>query len=248
METSGQPDRPSLEASRLVARWLAGPRSRLLRRAQIGQRTCVLDLGCGHGIVAGELARRTAGIVVGLDSRPSIHFPSEAPKAWWVQGSAEALPFHDAAFDLILAENTLLWVADLCITLAEAARVLASGGALVALEPDYGGMLEWPELGLRKLWLEGLTRAGADPLVGRKLPGTLEALGLEVWCELQGIPQPAQSDAARLLLDLPLSEDERARVEESARALDSRRGRWGWLLHVPYVMVVAIRRTSDAAP
>jgi SAM-dependent methyltransferase len=246
--TPGQADRPTLEASRLVAQWLAGPRSRLLRRAQVGRRACVLDLGCGHGIVTGELARRAAGVTVGLDRAPSAHFPSEAAGAYWVEGSADALPFHDAAFDLILCENALLWAADLAATLAEAARVLRPGGALIALEPDYGAMLEWPEQGLRELWLEGLTRAGADPLVGRKLPGGFEALGLEVWFELQGIPQLAQSDAVRLLLDLPLTEDERARVEESARALDSRRGTWGCLLHVPYVLVAATRRTSGAAP
>lgn len=192
--------------------------------------------------------RRAAGTVVGLDRARSVHFSCEARGAYWVQGNAEALPFHDAAFDLILVENVLLWADDLRAALGEVVRVLEPGGALVALEPDYGGMLEWPHLGLRELWLEGLTRAGADPLVGRKLPGAFEGLGLAVWFELQGIPQPAHSEAARLLLDLPLTEHERARVEESARALDSRRGTWEWLLHVPYALVVATRRSSGAAP
>jgi SAM-dependent methyltransferase len=184
-------------------------------------------------------------MTVGLDPNPSAHFASQAPGAFQVEGLADALPFADGSFDLVFSENVLLWVPQLGPALAEVSRVLKAEGALVALEPDYGGMLEWPDLGLRELWLEALRRAGADPLVGRKLPGALEKLGLQVWFELQGIPQPARGDAARLLLGLPLSEDERARVEEAARAVDSGRGTWEYVLHVPYVLVVATRRSSD---
>lgn len=219
-----------------------------MRRVQVGRRRSVLDLCCGHGVVTGELVRRAAGTVVGLDQTWSAHFSSEAPGAHWVQGVAEALPFASASFDLIVCENALLWVADLACALSEAARVLRPGGTLVALEPDYGGMLEWPALGLRELWLEGLLRAGADPLVGRKLPGALEALGLRVWFELQGVPQPAQGEAVRLLLDLPLSVDERARVQEWARAVECRRGTWQWLLHVPYALVIAMQGSWGAEP
>ncbi|MFW5868596.1 MAG: class I SAM-dependent methyltransferase [Armatimonadota bacterium] len=62
-------DLPAPELSRSLAQWLQGPRSRALRRAGIGRRERVLEVGCGHGFVTEELGRRAAGEVVAVDAQ-----------------------------------------------------------------------------------------------------------------------------------------------------------------------------------
>ena len=238
-----RPDLPSLDQSRALAQWLAGPRARLLRRAYIGRRKRVLEIGCGHCVVTEELVRRSAGTVVAIDriiEPVAAAFPSGAQI---LAADARHLPFPPASFDLIFCQNVLMWIPEVDAAIEEMARTLEPGGALVAIEPDYGGMMEYPpEIAVRDLWLAGLTRAGADPEIGRALPATCEAAGLDVWVELQGIPQPAAPEAPRLLLDLPLSDDERSRALRAAEAIEARRGKWDVFLHVPYVLVVATKR------
>lgn len=54
----------------------------------------------------------------------------------------------------------------------------------MAIEPDYGGMLEWPEgVGLKEVWIAALTRVGADPRWGGKLPGVLARGAIHVRVE-----------------------------------------------------------------
>jgi hypothetical protein len=108
---------------------------------------------------------------------------------------------------------------------------LAPGGALVALEPDYGGLIEHPPAAVtRELWLTALTRAGADPLIGRRLPDQLRALGLRVSVGLLDQLQPPAPERLAFLRDLPLSADERTKLEQAAPAT---------LAHLPVFIVFA---------
>lgn len=228
--------------SRLLAEWLAGPRGRLLRRAQIGRRQRVLEIGCGHGIVTAELVRRSAGSVVCLDRTVEPALNVRSLGALLVEGDAAHLPFAAHTFDLVLCQNVLMWVQDAPAAVQEVAGTLQPGGVLVALEPDYGGMMEHPrEIALRDLWLTGLRRAGADPEGGRALPAICEAAGLDTWVELQGIPQPASAEALNLLADLPLTEEEMAQVGRVERAVAARIGGWDVFVHVPYMLVMATK-------
>ncbi len=241
-DTTARPDLPSSDHSRLLADWLRGPRSRALRRAGIGARESVLEAGSGRGVVTGELQRRAAGQVVSLDRDPAALAGGDYPDgALRVAGDCCALPFPDARFDLAFFQNVLMWIPDAARAVSEATRTLRPGGALVAIEPDYGAMIEHPDVGLRELWMAGLSRSGADPLVGRKLPGVCEAAGLDVWVELSHLPQTAQPQAVELLTDLPLDEDERARADEAMAAVAGREGSWTPLLHLPYFLIVATR-------
>jgi SAM-dependent methyltransferase len=161
-----------------------------------------------------------------------------------VGGDARRLPFLDATFDLIFSQLTLLWIRPLAYALDESVRVLRPGGAWVAIEPDYGGMIEYPsESATRPLWQAALRRVGANPDVGRRLPGELAARGLTVRVELLDQlvpPDPARFD---LLRGLPLTEDERTRlahieaISESKWASSSHP--WAEVAHLPFFLIIA---------
>jgi ubiquinone/menaquinone biosynthesis C-methylase UbiE len=98
----------------------------------------MLDIGCGDGRLLGWAAAQGAD-PVGLDPQ---HGQLErarlsAPGQPLVRGHGECLPFASGRFDLVLCFNSLhhvpleaQWQA-----LAEASRVLATGGELVVVEP-----------------------------------------------------------------------------------------------------------------
>jgi len=89
-----------------------------------------LDLGCGEGRIGAELVRR-GHTVVGVDSSPRmVELARELHDA--VVADAAALPFGDAAFDLVVAYMSLMNFDDLDGAVAEAARVLEPGGRLCA--------------------------------------------------------------------------------------------------------------------
>jgi ubiquinone/menaquinone biosynthesis C-methylase UbiE len=70
----------------------------------------VLDVGCGTGIVARQVASRLGarGAVTGVDLSPNMLAVARATAARegmaieWREGSAEQLPFPESSFDLVL--------------------------------------------------------------------------------------------------------------------------------------------------
>jgi ubiquinone/menaquinone biosynthesis C-methylase UbiE len=98
----------------------------------------ILDLACGTGVVAREAARRLGPVasVTGFDASPSMLAVArsaaarENRKIEWREGRAEALPFPDGAFDLVLCQFGLMFFSDPSAALDESHRVLESGGRL----------------------------------------------------------------------------------------------------------------------
>ena len=96
----------------------------------------VLDLGCGTGIVARQVAARlgTQGKIVGIDRSPNMLAVARTTATRdglnieWHEGRAEALPFPDGSFDLVLSQFALMFFDDRSRALAEVHRVLARGG------------------------------------------------------------------------------------------------------------------------
>jgi len=89
----------------------------------------VLDLGCGHGHYA-RLARTLgARRVLALDCAAPMAAAAPAPAA---VADAGRLPLPDASMDVVVAALLLSFVPDRAALLAEVARVLRAGGALVA--------------------------------------------------------------------------------------------------------------------
>ena len=237
-----KPERALLAAQ---AARLAPFRERLLRRVHPALRGATLDLGCGAGALTAELATRVRGPVIAVD-RDADALRSVPAPAHRVRADAHALTFGDASFDLVVTQAAWLWFGDPAAVAREVRRVLAPGGALVAVgEPDFGGALEHPpETALAPAWISALRRAGADPFVGRKLPGALAAAGFasaeaEIFGRLEpptGVPALRQAEAA-LLRGLGLTPGEERAVTKALGA--AARAGGDALAFVPLLGVVA---------
>ena len=102
-------------------------------RIQPGQRA--LDVACGTGVLAREMAVRigSAGHVVGVDpNRGMLEVAKQlASEVEWREGVAESLPFGDHSFDAVVSQFGLMFFTDRCQALREMLRVLTPGGRLV---------------------------------------------------------------------------------------------------------------------
>jgi SAM-dependent methyltransferase len=113
----------------------------LLARAQITGSARVLDVGCGVATTAIQVARHHGARVIAADISPLMLERAEAnTRAAGVAGlvtitSADivALPFDDAAFDVVIAEAVTMFT-DRPKGAAELARVTRPGGWVLATE------------------------------------------------------------------------------------------------------------------
>jgi len=105
-----------------------------LAEAKPGERA--LDIGCGTGIYALELARRGLR-VIGVDSSMEMiaiareKFGAARLPGLWVCASAEALPFRSQSADLALAVTSLCFVPQPDRAIAEMRRVITPDGRVV---------------------------------------------------------------------------------------------------------------------
>jgi SAM-dependent methyltransferase len=100
----------------------------------------VLDVGCGDAGVAiafAEAGARAAGIEPYAPSveRGAVRVREHGVEVDLRVGVAEALPYPDASFDLVILDNVLEHVADQARTLAEIRRVLRPAGLLYMVTP-----------------------------------------------------------------------------------------------------------------
>jgi len=90
----------------------------------------VLELGCGAGQFGLSLVRSGAR-VTGIDnSAKQLEFARDkvGDRMTLVHGSAEALPFEDASFDLVCCDHGAVGFTDPRVVVPEVARVLRVGG------------------------------------------------------------------------------------------------------------------------
>jgi malonyl-CoA O-methyltransferase len=97
----------------------------------------VLDIGSGTGMLLKELAvLYPAAKFVGLDLASGMSLKARANLAATASirlmtGDAEALPFRENAFDLVVSTSTFQWLESLDRVFADAFRVLAPNGRFV---------------------------------------------------------------------------------------------------------------------
>jgi SAM-dependent methyltransferase len=171
-----------------------------------------LEIGCGEGRVARDLARR-GHTVVPLDTSPTLVRSAKGadPAGCYLLADAASLPFHDASFDLVVAYNSLMDVSDMPAVIAEAARVLRPGrhlcvsvthplsdaGSFAGQQPDAPFSIPGAYLGRRRFegtferdGLQMTFHGWSYPL--EDYARALEAAGLLV----EMIREPAASEAA----------------------------------------------------
>jgi SAM-dependent methyltransferase len=145
--------------------WWYGVRSSLLETVlgpYVGDPGRVLDVGSADGPSVGWLRNR--GHRIALDMDPRGLEPGD------VCGSAMALPFADASFDVVGAFDVIEHCVSESSALQEVARVLAPGGHLLMSVPAY----QWA-------WTEFDEENGHyRPYTRKRIVAALELAGFEV--------------------------------------------------------------------
>ncbi len=107
---------------------------------EAGPADSVLDLGCGAGRFAAELAQASVR-VIGADVAQAalVHARRNHPQIDLALAPIEGpLPFEDNAFTLVWASEVIEHVADTAAWLSEVRRVLVPRGRLLLSTPSHG--------------------------------------------------------------------------------------------------------------
>jgi SAM-dependent methyltransferase len=137
---------PSGLKDKLRAMWMAGDFGRIaIFQAAYGERFVerlgiqpgarVLDVACGTGNLAIPAARRGA-VVTGVDIAPNLveqareRAAKEGVKATFDEGDAEALPYADGSFDVVMTMYGAMFAPNPELTASEMARVCRPGGTI----------------------------------------------------------------------------------------------------------------------
>src|SRR5205823_2223822 len=120
----------------------------------------VLDVGCGTGELTARLAAkfpRASFIGVDLEEphleRARAHCAALGARVRFEVADALALPYDDAAFDLVVCRHVIQAVPDPAGVLAEIRRVLRPGGRVHLIAEDYGMLWCHPtELNADDFW------------------------------------------------------------------------------------------------
>ena len=197
---------------------LFGPCARILIQAadpEPGER--VLDVGCGTGIVAREVASRlgATSAVTGIDLSANMLTVARAAAAGerlaieWREGNAEQLPFHDAAFDLVLSQFALMFVADKAAALSEMRRVvIESGRVLISVwqgldrHPFYQTLHNVIQQRLGMSALQGIFALGnADDVRGLALAAGFRRVDIKPFSLTARFPNPDDFIAGEIEVD-----------------------------------------------
>ena len=122
---------------------------------------CILDLGCGDGVITRQLAE--AGCrVVGVDASPEQVAAARALGVDARLGSGEDLAF-DAEFDAVFSNAALHWMRRADRVIAGVSRALVAGGRFVGEMGGHGCVARIRAALIAALDRRGIDGAAADP-------------------------------------------------------------------------------------
>jgi SAM-dependent methyltransferase len=120
----------------------------LMQDLELGPDDCLLDIGCGGGILLAQAAA-TGCLTSGLDhSAEMVALARErAPAADVIEGDAGYLPFPDGSFTAVSMSVVFFFLDDPVAVLRECRRVLRPGGrlAVYTTAPEMRGTPAAPE-------------------------------------------------------------------------------------------------------
>lgn len=93
----------------------------------------ILDVGCGTGHLAVELAKEFPAskiLACDLSTRMLGEASLKTGNTTLAAGDSESLPFSDSIFDAVASNLAFQWSCDIALSFAESARVLKPHGAL----------------------------------------------------------------------------------------------------------------------
>ncbi len=164
---------------------IARQRLRTLERVSASAGERVLDVGCGPGFLARELAMTVGprGQVVGVDSSEPMLALARARCAGFDQvqlvlGQAEALNEADESFDVVACTQVLLYVESVERALGEMHRVLKPGGRIAIVETDWrGAVIGGPDPVTNRLMLDAWDASVPSPNLPTRLGPLLRRQG-----------------------------------------------------------------------
>lgn len=196
------------------ARWRATPLGEITERVETalilglagplkGKR--LLDVGTGDGHYAIAAAMRGVEVTALDSALPMLKATRQRAKEngltlELVQGNAEALPFEDGSFDMVLAVTVLCLIPDATHAVREMARVLAPGGRLILGE--LGRYNLWAAKRRMRSWLGGSPWRQTRFRSRRQLRELALAAELQVVALSGAVHFPPVASLARLLAPL----------------------------------------------
>lgn len=112
-------------------------RKRRLLMFDIKPENYVLDLGCGDGLNSSILFNQGIKKIVGVDIAKVLinKAKNNNPDIKFYIGSAEAIPFKNGQFNVVLVDSVFHHIYDFTKAVKEIKRVLVPGGLLCFIEP-----------------------------------------------------------------------------------------------------------------
>lgn len=213
------------------AGWTNQLRQYLYQQVGLNEKSRILEVGCGTGVITSELKEYTKIPAAGIDIQFERVEKAKKLDASPYYGCADVyhLPFSNNYFDFVIAHYLFLWLREPVEALKEIKRVLKPSGFLVAMaEPDYLARIDNPQelWQLGELQTKALIQQGANPMAGRQLSTQLKQAGFtNIQYGISGFQSesdkiPAWFDSEWKILENDLESFSSAQELEKLRLLD----------------------------